>query len=133
MQLRLPLLLIPLALAACEQLGLDDQAKIAAAREADGRAIGNACRQTGRVLEECYALNPKYQKAAIFNGWRDMDGYMRENKIETSERPGEGKEGKSADGKSGDTKSGDGKSSAADKSKDAASPKSAAAPAAAKH
>lgn len=124
MQLRLPLLLIPLALAACEQLGLDDQAKIAAAREADGRAIGNACRQTGRVLEECYALNPKYQKAAIFNGWRDMDGYMRENKIETSERPGEGK---SADGKSGDSKSGDGKSPAADKSKEAAAaPKAAA-------
>ena len=77
MQLRLPLLLILFALAACEQLGLDDQAKIAAAREADGRAIGNACRQTGRVLEECYALNPKYQKAAIFAGWREMDGYMR--------------------------------------------------------
>ena len=102
----------------------------AAAREADGRAIGNSCRQTGRVLEECYALNPKYQKAAIFNGWRDMDGYMRENKIETSERPGDGK---SADGKSGDAKSGDGKSPAGDKSKEAAAAKSAAAPAAAKH
>jgi len=118
MQLRLPLLLIPLALGACEQLGLDDQAKIAAAREADGRAIGNACRQTGRILEECYALNPKYQKAAIFNGWRDMDGYMRENKIETSERPGEGKDGK--EGKAVEGKSGDGKLPAADKSKEAA-------------
>ncbi len=121
MQLRLPLLLIPLALAACEQLGLDDQAKIAAAREADGRAIGNACRQTGRILEECYALNPKYQKAAIFNGWRDMDGYMRENKIETSERPGESK--------SGEGKSGEGKASGAEKFKEAAPTK----PAAAKH
>jgi len=130
MQLRLPLLLIPLALAACEQLGLDDQAKIAAAREADGRAIGNACRQTGRVLEECYALNPKYQKAAIFNGWREMDGYMRENKIETSERPGEGKDGK--EGKAVEGKSGDGKSPAADKSKEVAASKSAAAPVAAK-
>lgn len=87
MQSRLPLLLALFALSACEQLGLDDQAKIAAAREADGRAIGNACRQTGRVLEECYALNPKYQKAAIFAGWREMDGYMRENKIENAAPP----------------------------------------------
>ena len=103
MQIRLPLLLIPLALVACEQLGLDDQAKIAAAREADGRAIGNACRQTGRVLEECYALNPKFQKAAIFAGWREMDGYMRENKIENSERPGG--ETKSSDAKPAESKS----------------------------
>lgn len=102
MQLRLPLLLILFALTACEQLGLDDQAKIAAAREADGRALGNACRQTGRVLEECYALNPKYQKAAIFAGWREMDGYMRENKIENAEKPG-------SDAKSGEAKSAEAK------------------------
>ena len=105
MQLRLPLLLILFALAACEQLGLDDQAKIVAAREADGKAIGNACRQTGRVLEECYALNPKYQKAAIFAGWRDMDGYMRENKIEDAERPGsEAKSDTKSDTKSAEAK-----------------------------
>ncbi|MDD5177042.1 MAG: hypothetical protein PHQ05_11540 [Sterolibacterium sp.] len=103
MQSRLYLLLTLFALTACEQLGLDDQAKIAAAREAEGRAIGNACRQTGRVLEECYALNPKYQKAAIFAGWRDMDGYMRENKIENAERPGS--EAKSAEAKPTEAKS----------------------------
>lgn len=102
MQLRLPLLLVLFSLAACEQLGLDDQAKITAAREADGRAIGNACRQTGRVLEECYALNPKYQKAAIFTGWRDMDAYMRENKIENAERPGS--DSKSSEAKPAETK-----------------------------
>ena len=113
MLLRLPLLLMLFALAACEQLGLDDQARIAAAREADGRAIGNACRQTGRVLEECYALNPKYQKAAIFAGWRDMDGYMRENKIENSEPPGSEK-------KSSETKATETKPSATEKSKEAA-------------
>jgi hypothetical protein len=27
-------------------------------------------------------LNPKALKAAVFTGWRDMDGYMRENKID---------------------------------------------------
>ena len=122
MQLRLPLLLIPLALVACEQLGLDDQAKIAAAREADGRAIGNACRQTGRVLEECYALNPKYQKAAIFAGWRDMDGYMRENKIENAERPG-------SENRSGETRTADSKPST-EKPKEAAAPAAPAKPAA---
>ena len=82
MYFRLHWLLLPLAVAACEQLGLEDQAKIAANREAEGKAIGSACRQTARPLEECYTLSPKAQKAAIFAGWRDMDAYMRENKIE---------------------------------------------------
>ncbi|MRR50747.1 MAG: hypothetical protein EG825_07485, partial [Rhodocyclaceae bacterium] len=31
----------------------------------------------------CYESNPKVSKAMIFEGWRDMDAYMRENKIET--------------------------------------------------
>lgn len=78
------LLALPLlaALSACEQLGIDDPVKIAAAKEAEGKAIGGACRQAMRALEDCYVLNPKAQKAAIFAGWRDMDEYMRENKIE---------------------------------------------------
>lgn len=71
-----------LLLAACDQLGLDDGAKLAAAREAEGRAVGSACRHSGRALEECYEKHPKISKAAIFNGWRDMDGYMRENNIQ---------------------------------------------------
>jgi hypothetical protein len=77
-----------LLLAACEQLGIEDPAKVAAAaaaaKEAEGKAVGSACRQTGRALEDCYALNPKAQKSAVFAGWRDMDGYMRENKIENA-------------------------------------------------
>jgi len=91
MYLRLHWLLIPLALGACEQLGLEDPAKIAANREAEGKAVGSACRQTARPLEECYALSPKAQKAAIFAGWREMDAYMRENKIEdtTVPKPGD--------------------------------------------
>jgi len=76
-----------LLLAACEQLGIEDPAKVAAAaaaaRDANGKAVGAACRQSGRVLEDCYALNPKDQKSSIFAGWREMDGYMRDNKIET--------------------------------------------------
>lgn len=76
------LALCTLPLAACDLLGLNDDARIAAAREAEGRAVGGACRHSGRALEECYGLNPKTSKAAIFAGWRDMDGYMRENNIQ---------------------------------------------------
>jgi hypothetical protein len=35
-----------------------------------------------RAIEDCYVLNPKAQKAAVFAGWREMDEYMRENKLE---------------------------------------------------
>jgi len=78
------LLALPLltALSACEQLGIDDPAKVAAAKEADGKAIGSACRHAMRAIEDCYVLNPKAQKAAIYTGWREMDEYMRENKLE---------------------------------------------------
>ncbi|MBA4216880.1 MAG: hypothetical protein V3V71_00305 [Roseateles sp.] len=70
------------ALSACEQLGIDDPAKVAAAKEADGKAIGSACRHAMRAIEDCYVLNPKAQKAAVYAGWREMDEYMRENKLE---------------------------------------------------
>lgn len=78
------LLALPLlaALSACEQLGIDDPAKVAAAKEADGKAIGSACRHAMRAIEDCYVLNPKAQKAAVYAGWREMDEYMRENKVE---------------------------------------------------
>ena len=76
------LALCALPLAACDPLGLNEEARIAAAREAEGKAVGGACRHSGRALEECYGLNPKTSKAAIFAGWRDMDGYMRENNIQ---------------------------------------------------
>jgi hypothetical protein len=82
------LLLAPLCgllLGGCEQLGLETPGQAAAAKEADGRAIGSACRHSGRALEDCYTLNPKAQKAAVFTGWRDMDAYMRENNIEVVE------------------------------------------------
>lgn len=73
-----------LLLAACEQLGIDDPAKLAAAVEAEGKAIGGGCRYTGRSIEDCYSLNPRARKAAIFAGWLEMDGYMRDNKLESA-------------------------------------------------
>ena len=69
-------------LAGCDLLGIDSPEKIAAAREADGRAVGGACRHAGRAIEDCYALNRKAERAAVFAGWREMNDYMRENKIE---------------------------------------------------
>ncbi|HJV63921.1 MAG TPA: hypothetical protein VJ743_23435 [Albitalea sp.] len=70
-------------LAGCDMLGIESPEKIAAAREADGRAVGAACRHAGRAIEDCYTLNRRVDKAAIFAGWRDMNDYMRENKIDT--------------------------------------------------
>lgn len=77
--LALPLLV---SLTACEQLGIDDPVKVAAAKEAEGKAIGSACRHAMRAIEDCYTLNPKSSKAAMYAGWLEMDGYMRDNKIE---------------------------------------------------
>ena len=63
-------------------MGIESPEKIAAARTAEGAAIGGACRHAGRAIEDCYTLNKKADKAAIFAGWRDMNDYMRENKID---------------------------------------------------
>lgn len=79
---RLAVALLLLPLAGCEWLGIDDPAKLAAAKEAEGKAVGSACRHAQRAIEDCYTLNPKAQKAAVFSGWKEMDEYMRENKLE---------------------------------------------------
>ena len=69
-------------LGGCEMLGMESSEKVAAAREAEGKAVGAACRHAGRAIEDCYLLNKRIDKAAIFAGWRDMNDYMRENKID---------------------------------------------------
>lgn len=71
-----------LFLTGCEWLGVEDPAKVAAIREAEGKAVGAACRHAARAIEDCYALNAKAQKAAVFAGWKEMNDYMRENNIE---------------------------------------------------
>jgi hypothetical protein len=71
-----------LLLAACDKvpgLGPDPRA---VQREEEAKAIGGACRYALRGLEDCYTLNPKSAKASVFAGWKDMDAYMRENKLE---------------------------------------------------
>ena len=66
----------------CDQLGIESVASQAARREADGKAVGGACRHAGRAIEDCYALNRKVDRAAIYEGWRDMNEYMLEHKLE---------------------------------------------------
>lgn len=76
-----------LLLAGCDQLGIETPDKTLARQEAEGRAIGSACRHAGRALEDCYARaqqdkkNRYISRASIFNGWKDMDAYMRENNL----------------------------------------------------
>jgi hypothetical protein len=79
---RLSLLLVVLALAGCEQLGYESANTVAARREAESKAIGGACRHAGRAIEDCFTLNRKADKAAVFAGWREMNDYMRENSIQ---------------------------------------------------
>ena len=84
MRLRPTLLLLTTLLAGCDLgdiPGLGPDPRIAQ-READSKAIGSACRYGLRGIEDCYVLNPKASKAAMFAGWKEMDQYMRENKID---------------------------------------------------
>ena len=74
-----------LLLAGCDKIpGLGPDPRVAQ-RDAEAKAIGGACRHALRGLEDCYTLNPKASKASVFAGWKDMDAYMRENKLETVE------------------------------------------------
>lgn len=89
MNTRIFLILAVLGLSACDQieqkLGLEDQAKKEARMEPEAKAVGSACRQSGRAIEDCYSIYSWLPKAGIYAGWREMDEYMRENKLETIE------------------------------------------------
>ena len=116
------LILSTTLLAGCELLGIESPEKVAAARDAEGRAIGGGCRHAGRAIEDCFVMNRKADKAAVFAGWRDMNDYMRENSMEAVVPEAAGQSGtKAADAsgekaadKGGDKKSGE----TAGKSKD---------------
>ncbi len=70
-----------LLLSGCELPGIPSPERLAAQREAEGKAIGGACRHAGRAIEDCYTLNRRADKAAVFAGWREMNDYMIENKL----------------------------------------------------
>ncbi|MDR3323117.1 MAG: hypothetical protein LBS89_02820 [Zoogloeaceae bacterium] len=83
------LFLLPLAffLSACDQLsnrlGLEDPAKKTARLDAEGKAVGGGCRQSGRAIEDCYAIYTWLPMESVYAGWREMDEYMRENSLPT--------------------------------------------------
>lgn len=60
-----------------------------AAADAESKAIGAACRHALRSIEDCHRSNPKSSKSMIFEGWREMDTYMRENDIQGMPAPPE--------------------------------------------
>ena len=76
-----------LSVVGCDQvsnkLGLADPAIKEAKTDAEAQAVGSACRHSGRAIEDCYAIYGWLPKAGVYAGWRQMDEYMRENKIET--------------------------------------------------
>ena len=82
------ILVLALLLGGCDlidQLMADPKA---AQRESDAKAIGGGCRHGLRSIEDCYAMNEKASKSAIFAGWKDMDQYLRDNQIEGVESKG---------------------------------------------
>lgn len=76
------LLCAALGTVGCNPFGGESAEAVAARREADGKAVGGACRHAGRAIEDCYTLNRRADKAAVYAGWREMNDYMRENKLE---------------------------------------------------
>jgi hypothetical protein len=84
-------ILLPLMAAGCDQLGLESTTAMASRRDAEGKAIGAGCRHAARSVEQCYVLNKRADKPAVFAGWREMNDYMRENKIDAQppEKPTE--------------------------------------------
>jgi len=79
---RLLLLSLLLTLAGCDKIEALLADPRVAQRIADSKAVGGACRYGMRSIEDCYSKNEKASKAAIFDGWKEMDQYMRENKID---------------------------------------------------
>ncbi|GAA6143589.1 hypothetical protein [Hydrogenophaga sp. 5NK40-0174] len=68
-------------LGGCDAVGIETVPQYNARKEAEGKAIGSACRHAVRSIESCFRSNPKAPKAAVFAGWKEMDSYMRENEV----------------------------------------------------
>ncbi|WP_432720892.1 hypothetical protein R0381_002848 [Jeongeupia wiesaeckerbachi] len=82
--LRTPLLslLLILPLTACDQVtGLLNK------QQENGKAIGAACRHSGRALEDCYHRNARVAKADIYAGWKEMNEYMLAKKMDIVPAP----------------------------------------------
>lgn len=89
-------------LAGCDALGIETATAINERKEAEGRAVGSACRHAVRSIESCFQSYPRASKSAVFAGWREMDQYMRDNNVVgmPSEENAEPAKAESADNKS---------------------------------
>lgn len=90
-------------LSGCEALGIESATQVNAKKDAEGKAIGSACRHAVRSIEDCFGSYPRAGKAAVFAGWKEMDEYMRENSIvgmpaEPVTNPGQDKAGDASHG-----------------------------------
>jgi hypothetical protein len=79
--LSLGLILATSTLVGCDALGVETATQINAKRDAEARAVGSACRYALRGIEDCFATNTRAGKAAVFEGWKEMDQYMRDNQM----------------------------------------------------
>ncbi|MCR2746283.1 hypothetical protein [Limnobacter parvus] len=48
----------------------------------DSKAVGAACRHSGRALEDCFTMNPNTYQSGVFEGWREMNDYMIANGLD---------------------------------------------------
>lgn len=95
-----------LALSGCDMLP-NPQAE-AAKQEGEAAAVGTGCRQSGRSIEQCLERNETLSpKSGLVKGWREMDDYMRTNKIEIQKPVEKKTPPKSADGEKSDSESAD--------------------------
>ena len=76
------LLLCATSLTGCLKGILPDPDGDAKRVEDEAAATGAACRQAGRSLEQCFTRNDGLNRNGALRGWRDMDDYMRQNKID---------------------------------------------------
>ena len=125
---RLPLLALALLLSGCDIAALLADPRVAQ-READAKAIGGACRYGLRSIEDCYQLNAKASKAAVFAGWKEMDQYMRDNKVDGVVSKLDSAAGEATTQTKADKETGKETSTEMSKEKAAAEPKTKAKPA----
>ena len=71
----------PLWLAGCDMLGIETASAVAARDERPRARPSGPAAATPRVGGAVLRLNKRAEKAAVFAGWRDMNDYMRENKM----------------------------------------------------
>jgi len=69
------------ALSGCDMLGLETPGMAVQRQAQEAHAVGAACRHAVRSIEDCFTANPRMSRAAIFEGWREMDQHMRDNEI----------------------------------------------------